>query len=315
MVVRELGASYFRTVHLGVGDGWGSTPGFAPAPAFQAFMPGWTSSPDVFGGFDPGLAQGNDLLRAFVGAQAQPQLGMPLDMRQMLQSLNASDGRMMAPLGCGGGQGQSPIEMQLSILLQLLIEYLAQQLMNGAAGRDLGSLGGCNGGGGAPPIVGGAGPSGGAAPSAGGAAPASGVTPPGNANAGENVERWRPMVREYAARHGIAPGEMAHFENFVLTMMKVESGGNPNAIGDNGHSVGLFQLHDRGVGHGMSVEQRKDPHVQFEAMMPRFVDAYRSGLAKGLDGAQLAIHIAREAERPAAWALPKYGKAYDAMFA
>ena len=41
-----------------------------------------------------------------------------------------------------------------------------------------------------------------------------------------------------------------------------ESGLNPSAIGDGGHSVGLFQLNDRSAGapwKGLSVEERSDP--------------------------------------------------------
>ena len=38
-----------------------------------------------------------------------------------------------------------------------------------------------------------------------------------------------------------------------------ESRLNPEAVGDNGQSVGLFQLYDRGAGAGMTVEERKNP--------------------------------------------------------
>lgn len=37
-----------------------------------------------------------------------------------------------------------------------------------------------------------------------------------------------------------------------------ESGFNPEAIGDNGHSVGLMQLHDQGAGAGLTTAQRMD---------------------------------------------------------
>ena len=40
-----------------------------------------------------------------------------------------------------------------------------------------------------------------------------------------------------------------------------ESKFKSDAIGDNGHSVGLFQLNDSGVGEGMTVEERKDPVI------------------------------------------------------
>lgn len=38
-----------------------------------------------------------------------------------------------------------------------------------------------------------------------------------------------------------------------------ESGFDPDAVGDDGHSVGLMQLHDAGAGAGMSVAERRDP--------------------------------------------------------
>lgn len=56
-----------------------------------------------------------------------------------------------------------------------------------------------------------------------------------------------------------------------------ESGLNPNAVGDSGKSVGLFQLHEAGVGSGMSVEARRDPRTNARTMAnwglrePRFM--------------------------------------------
>jgi hypothetical protein len=40
-----------------------------------------------------------------------------------------------------------------------------------------------------------------------------------------------------------------------------ESKFDPKAAGDSGHSIGIFQLHDEGVGEGMSVEERQDPII------------------------------------------------------
>jgi len=45
-----------------------------------------------------------------------------------------------------------------------------------------------------------------------------------------------------------------------------ESGFNPNAVGDSGASIGLFQLHERGVGSGMSAEARRDPETNAKKM-------------------------------------------------
>jgi len=45
-----------------------------------------------------------------------------------------------------------------------------------------------------------------------------------------------------------------------------ESGLNPNAVGDSGASIGLFQLHEAGVGSGMSAEARRDPRTNARTM-------------------------------------------------
>ena len=46
--------------------------------------------------------------------------------------------------------------------------------------------------------------------------------------------------------------------NLVLAVILQESGGDPEAVGDGEHSVGLMQLHDRGAGAGMTVEERRN---------------------------------------------------------
>lgn len=40
-----------------------------------------------------------------------------------------------------------------------------------------------------------------------------------------------------------------------------ESKLNPESIGDNGNSVGIFQLNKNGLGSRMTVEHRQDPHI------------------------------------------------------
>lgn len=50
-----------------------------------------------------------------------------------------------------------------------------------------------------------------------------------------------------------------------------ESEFNPAALGDKGQSVGLFQLHDGGVGRGMSVAQRQNPIVNTEKIVGEFI--------------------------------------------
>lgn len=51
--------------------------------------------------------------------------------------------------------------------------------------------------------------------------------------------------------HGLDP-------NLILAVIMQESGGDPLIVGDNGHSVGLMQLHDQGAGADMSVADRQD---------------------------------------------------------
>lgn len=62
----------------------------------------------------------------------------------------------------------------------------------------------------------------------------------------------REIITQVANRLGV-PADLA------IAIAQVESGLNPRAIGDGGHSVGLFQLHDQGEGAGMSVQERMDP--------------------------------------------------------
>lgn len=48
-----------------------------------------------------------------------------------------------------------------------------------------------------------------------------------------------------------------------------ESGLNPLAIGDSGHSVGLFQLSDWGAGKGMTVAARQNPVTNIQTIIDR----------------------------------------------
>lgn len=62
------------------------------------------------------------------------------------------------------------------------------------------------------------------------------------------------IIAEVAREEGV-PVELA------LAIAQEESGFDPKAVGDNGHSIGLFQLNDEGEGHGMTVAQREDPRT------------------------------------------------------
>ena len=54
---------------------------------------------------------------------------------------------------------------------------------------------------------------------------------------------------------------------------EAESGLNPNAVGDNGHSVGLFQLND--IGGKLTFDfDRKDPYANAKAILREFERLY-----------------------------------------
>lgn len=59
------------------------------------------------------------------------------------------------------------------------------------------------------------------------------------------------LITRVARELGVDP-------KLALAIAQQESGLNPMAIGDGGHSVGLFQLNDAGEGAGMSVAARQD---------------------------------------------------------
>jgi hypothetical protein len=230
-------------------------------------------------------------------ASVDPVTGMPLD------DTYGRDGRRVDP---SQDAMVAAYQQMMAELLELLVMWvMSNQAQSQNHGRNLGSMpsGGFSGS----PQRASWGPQSGGSQSGGAPGPVGQVNPNVGATPGvEGAEKWRAMAEEYGRAYGVPA-------DYILALIKTESNGNPQAIGDNGHSVGLFQLHDQGVGHGLSVEQRMDPRVQFEKMMPRIKAAYDSGRAQGLDGAQLAIHIAREAERPAEYTLPKYGDSYNAI--
>ena len=64
----------------------------------------------------------------------------------------------------------------------------------------------------------------------------------------------RTIITNVANELGVDP-------KLALAIAQQESGFNPNAIGDSGNSVGLFQLNIMGEGAGMTVAQREDPET------------------------------------------------------
>jgi hypothetical protein len=104
------------------------------------------------------------------------------------------------------------------------------------------------------------------------------------------------IFREFAAAgYGPAVGAAAVVNAYA------ESGLNPNAVGDGGRSVGLFQLHERGGGAGMTVEQRKDPVLNTRRIIEEANRAagFRAVAAVSSDIPTLAAAFSTYVERPA----------------
>lgn len=96
-------------------------------------------------------------------------------------------------------------------------------------------------------------------------------------------------------------GDLADDDEFIATVAagtKAESGWRPDAVGDNGRSVGIFQMHEAGAGRGLSVSQRSDPDMASSIMVPKYAKFYQEGRAQGLQGSDLASYVSAMAERP-----------------
>ncbi len=74
---------------------------------------------------------------------------------------------------------------------------------------------------------------------------------------------------------------------FLGAVMMAESGGNAAAVGDEGHSVGLFQLHDAGMGRGLG-DLRLDPELSAAIGARGLAAGWHEGLRRGLTGEELA---------------------------
>ena len=85
-----------------------------------------------------------------------------------------------------------------------------------------------------------------------------------------------------------------------------ESGLRAGTGGDHGNSIGLFQLHAKCAGRGLSVEQRKNPRINTKTILQREVltrrgDRLRNEARNGASVQKLAIIFSQDIERPGAW--------------
>jgi soluble lytic murein transglycosylase-like protein len=99
---------------------------------------------------------------------------------------------------------------------------------------------------------------------------------PVRSSGGGGANQWDSMLNQLGAKYNVPP-------LFLKAVMLIESGGDPGAIGDNGHSVGLFQLHDQGYGHGMG-DARFDPEANADRAARGLGEAWQAGQRAGYSG-------------------------------
>ncbi len=92
-------------------------------------------------------------------------------------------------------------------------------------------------------------------------------------------DRWDELLNRVGRKYNVPP-------LFLKAVMLAESGGDPNAVGDGGHSVGLFQLHDQGYGYGMG-DLRFDPEANADRAARGLADGWRAALRAGHEGEAL----------------------------
>lgn len=118
--------------------------------------------------------------------------------------------------------------------------------------------------------------------------------------------RLSPRQRDMAAlieKEFLAAGLSKNLAAAAIVNAYAESGLNPDAVGDGGHSVGLFQENDWGAGRGMTVEARKDPVTNIRTILKREVLAgmgrrLRAADKNGASVEELTNLFCQDIERP-----------------
>ena len=89
-------------------------------------------------------------------------------------------------------------------------------------------------------------------------------------------DQWDALLNRLGNKYNVPP-------LFLKAVMLSESGGRPDAVGDSGHSVGLFQLHDQGYGAGMG-DSRFDPAINADRGARGLGEAWQAGEKAGFSG-------------------------------
>ncbi len=99
---------------------------------------------------------------------------------------------------------------------------------------------------------------------------------PISSNTPADPDQWDGMLNRLGQKYNVPP-------LFLKAVMLIESGGRPDAVGDGGHSVGLYQLHDQGYGHGMG-DLRFDPEANADRAARGLSEAWHAGERAGYTG-------------------------------
>lgn len=101
-------------------------------------------------------------------------------------------------------------------------------------------------------------------------------TPVISSAAAASPDQWDSILSRVGQKYNVPP-------LFLKAVMLSESGGRPDAVGDSGHSVGLFQLHDQGYGFGMG-DKRYDPETNADRAAKGLAEAWHAGENAGFSG-------------------------------
>ena len=118
-----------------------------------------------------------------------------------------------------------------------------------------------------------------------------------------NARIIEEVFKEMLTSAGIPRESIAKITAAAIANAYRESGLRNENVGDGGASIGLFQLHERGAGEGLSVEYRRDPYNNTRTIIEREVLAKRGRtlIARanaGASVAELAAIFSRDIERP-----------------
>lgn len=99
---------------------------------------------------------------------------------------------------------------------------------------------------------------------------------PIQSNSSADPDQWDNLLNRMGQKYNVPP-------MFLKAVMLIESGGRPDAVGDSGQSVGLFQLHEMGYGYGMG-DMRFDPEANADRAARGLGEAWQAGERAGFSG-------------------------------